>query len=146
MIKSLTLASLLLFGFLATTHAQSDHLAKCLADNTTGRDRKDLARWIFVSMGSHPEMRDLVLSSEDTNAQIDKRMATIVTRLMAESCLVEVQGLVKKGESDAMRRAFESLGALAMMELHSNPAVTTSVSRFGRYIDQEKLSSAINGK
>jgi hypothetical protein len=146
MIKTVLVAIFILFSYVGTTHAQSDQLARCLADNTTGKDRKDLARWIFVAMGAHPELRDLVLSSQDATEQANKRMAALVMRLMSESCVAEVRTLHNNGESDAMRRAFESLGALAMMELSSNPSVAASVAGFGRYVDQAKLTAAIGGK
>jgi hypothetical protein len=28
--------------------------SSCMADSSTGKDRKELARWIFVAMSSHP--------------------------------------------------------------------------------------------
>jgi hypothetical protein len=30
-----------------------------MADSSTGKDRKELARWIFVAMSSHPELKGL---------------------------------------------------------------------------------------
>lgn len=146
MIKPVALALLILFAHAGAAHAQSDPLARCLADNTTGKDRKDLARWVFVAMGAHPEMRDLVLASAQTAEQANRKMAAIVTRLMAESCAAEVRALSRNGESDAMRKAFESLGALAMLELSTNPDVSASVAGFTRYVDQAKLAAAISGK
>src|SRR3982751_4847671 len=37
----------------------SQSLGTCLADNTSGRDRKELAKWIFVAMSAHPDMKDV---------------------------------------------------------------------------------------
>ena len=147
MIKSFALAVVLLLGLAGSAHAQSDPLAKCLADNTTGKDRKALARWMFVSMSAHPELRDLALNSEGSIEQTDKTMAAIVTRLLIENCTSEVQAVVRTGEGEqTMRRAFESLGRLAMLELMSNGDVAASVSRFGRYVDQAKISAVLRGQ
>ena len=39
------------------TYATDEALSRCLADNTSGRDRKDLARWVFFAMAAHPEIK-----------------------------------------------------------------------------------------
>jgi hypothetical protein len=36
----------------------ADALSTCFADRTSGKDRKDLARWIFLAMAAHPEMKE----------------------------------------------------------------------------------------
>ena len=30
-------------------------LSTCVADNTSGKQRKDLARWVFFAMAAHPD-------------------------------------------------------------------------------------------
>jgi hypothetical protein len=118
MIKSVALSVSLLLGFAGIAHAQSDALTKCLADNTTAKDRKDLSRWLFVAISAHPEMQDLAVNSQEANEQAYRAMGVIVTRLLTESCLREVRAVFKSGQgSQAMDGAFEALGRLAMLEL-----------------------------
>lgn len=145
--KSLFFALALLLGLSGIAHAQSDALATCLADSTTGKDRKELARWIFVAMSAHPGMRDLAANSPETSEQINKTMGALVTRLLTESCPREVQAVVKGTESaQGMRSAFEALGRLAMAELTSNADVAASISKFEGYVDRPKVSAVLNPK
>lgn len=144
--KSLVFA-LAFLGLSGIAHAQSDALATCLADSTTGKDRKDLARWVFVAMSAHPGMRDLAANSPETGEQINKAMGVLVTRLLTESCPREVQAVAKGSEgAQGLRSAFEALGRLAMAELMSNAEVSASVSKFEGYVDRPKVSAVLNSK
>lgn len=138
-------AVLALSPLVSQAQAPTDALSQCLADNTTGKDRKDLARWVFFAMAAHPEIKQyvspaLAAASEDTH----KTMATTFTRLLADSCLKQTQAAFKQGGSKAIEVAFQTLGALAMQELMSNPEVSADMSKFEKLIDQSKLSKAFS--
>lgn len=125
--------------------AAAGALPQCLADSTTGKDRKDLARWIFFSIAAHPDMKPHILASaqpvaEDTN----KLAAGIFTRLLTESCLAPTQAAYKQGGPMAIQSAFETLGRLAMQELTSNPDVSANMGKFESYIDRDKMNKAFN--
>jgi hypothetical protein len=147
MLKVATAVCALLFALAGPVQAQGDALAKCLADNTTGKDRKDLARWIFVAMAAHPEIHDIANPTEALADRTYVTMGNLVTRLLAENCPEEVKAVVKGSDSSrVMRQAFERLGQLAMMELMSNRDVASSVSRFEQYVDKDKLASVLSPK
>ena len=146
MTKLIALTFALLLALPTFAQAQDDQLGKCFADNTTGRDRKDLARWVFVSMAAHPEIRDMASPSQDVAQEASRAMGRLVTRLLTESCLKEVQAISGGEGSQAMRRAFENLGQLAMSELMSNAEVTASISGFERYIDRDKINAVLRSK
>ena len=38
----------------------------CLSDNTSGKDRKLLAKWIFLAMAAHPEFKGFPLPLRKT--------------------------------------------------------------------------------
>lgn len=140
-------AVLALSPLVTQAQAPTDALSQCLADNTTGKDRKDLARWVFFAMAAHPEIKQyvspaLAAASEDTH----KMMATTFTRLLADSCLKQTQAAFKQGGSKAIEVAFQTLGALAMQELMSNPEVSADMSKFEKLIDQSKLSKAFSAE
>lgn len=147
MIKSFILAFTLVFGFIGATHAQSDPLAKCFAENTTGKDRTALVRWLFVAVGVHPELRSLVITSKESTDEANKTMGALVTRLLTENCKGELRASVKNGEmGQAMRRAFEGLGKLAVSELVSNDEVAVSLPKYADYIDKAKLAATLTSK
>lgn len=128
----------------ALAGSATDALSACLADNTTGKDRKEMARWVFVGMASHPEITSLSNVTKANRDELDKSMAAILMRLMTESCLTQAQSAMQKDGGAALQTAFEFVGKLAMQELMSNPQVNASFSNFGKYIDQKKLNSAFS--
>lgn len=124
----------------------TDALSTCLADNTTGRDRKEMARWVFVGMASHPEIKMLSNVTQAKRDELDKSMATLVTRLMTENCRVQARSAMERDGGEAFKVAFGVVGQLAMQELMSNPNVNASFSDFAKYIDKEKVNSAFSNK
>jgi hypothetical protein len=138
-------AALALSPLLAQAQVPTEALSRCLADNTSGKDRKDLARWVFFAMASHPEIKqfaapDMASASEEVHRVI----AGTFTRLLADSCLTQTQAAFKQGGSKAIKVAFQTHGQLAMQELMSNQDVNASMSRFEKLIDQAKLSKAFS--
>lgn len=124
---------------------KADALAACLGDNTTGKDRKDLARWIFVAMSAHPDIQDLAKPSEAIRNGADQTMGQLVTTLLAERCTLQTREVMQQEGSAGMFNAFRVLGELAMKELMSNPEVAQSLGGYERYLDQPKLKTALGG-
>lgn len=143
MAKLIVVTLALLFALPTIAQTQGDDLGKCLANSTTGRDRKDLARWMFVAMAAHPEIRDLANPSRDVSEEISRAMGVLVTRLLTEDCPKEVQAVTSGEGSQALRRAFETLGRVAVVEIMSNEDVTASISGFERYLDRRKINAIL---
>jgi hypothetical protein len=122
-------------------------LRTCLADNTSGRDRKDLARWVFFAMAAHPEMKQYADAKATAAAdETSQKMAALVTRLLTESCVGEVRAVVKTGQgAQSLKLAFESLGQLAMQELVTDKNVQDAMASFQRYVDETHLRDALAG-
>lgn len=118
-------------------------LTSCLTDNTSGKDRKDLAKWVFAAMSTHPEIRAFANVSDKVRDQTSNTMGVLVTRLLSVSCAKETQAAIRNEGQPAMQAAFRALGGLAMQELMSNPEVTASFSSFEKYLDRKKIESAI---
>lgn len=124
----------------------TDALASCLADNTTGRDRKDLARWIFVGMASHPEIQNLSSITPEKRDELNRVVASMVTRLMTESCSAQARSALEKDGGTAFQTAFGIIGQLAMQELMSNSQVNASFADYAKYLDQKKFGSTFSGR
>ena len=124
----------------------TEALTNFLADNTTGKERKELAQWVFVSMAAHPEIRPLSNVSDATRQVADQNMARIATKLITESCIKETKTAINTDGNAALEQAFGALGKLAMQELTSNPAVTASFSGYIRYMDKSKFEAALLSK
>lgn len=125
----------------AVASPSADALGTCLKDNTSGKDRKALARWIFLAMSAHPEIRSLTNATEAVRTEADKGTAALVTRLLTENCIVQTRAAVEKDGSQGMFNAFKSLGEVAMAELMQDPAVSASVSSYAQFLDKKKLGA-----
>jgi hypothetical protein len=117
---------------------------RCLSDNTNGKERKDLARWIFLSIAAHPEIKSLSKATREDNEQSSKVVAGLFTRLVSDNCSNEIRAMIKSDGPQSLSTAFEFLGRLAMQELTANPEVAASVSAFQRYVDRSKLSATLD--
>lgn len=113
----------------------------CFSDNTTGRDRKLLGKWIFLALAGHPEIRAFSKASPEDNEQVSRELAALFMRLVTEDCVGEMKQLARMGGAEAMKLPFQHLGQIAMQELMGNPDVAANISAFERYVDEGKLEA-----
>ena len=140
-------ASLAISAAQAVAQPQVQTLSKCLADNTSGKDRKELARWIFLAMATHPDIKEHAASSVGSASEANARaMGTMFTRLLAESCAKETQALVSAAGPSSIQYAFQTLGQLAMQELMADKSVSGQMGMFERFVDQKKLAEVLGAK
>ena len=120
----------------------------CLGDSTSGRDRKLLAKWIFLAMGAHPELKSLSSATAQDQEQTSRDFADLVMRLMTVDCKGPMQAMMASdGDvSAAMKLAFSYLGRVAMQELMNDKSVDGTISQFGKYIDEGKLNAALGAR
>lgn len=121
----------------------ADAIGQCFANSTTGKDRIELARWVFASMALHPDVVSSSAITPQNREAINQSTGALFNRLLAESCSKEVKDAFKFEGQTALKTAFESLGKLAMQELMSNPAVGAGFSGFEKYVDMKKLKKAL---
>lgn len=139
---------LLSCGLISTpTFAQSatEAFATCLTDSLSGKERKDLASWIFFAMAAHPRIEQYATIPEAARVQQDKEIGTLITRLLAENCpaqLVQAQ----QENPEALRMAFEMVGKVAMEELMSNNNVSQAIAAYANYVDMAKIQATLSKK
>ena len=110
----LVTVALLSMPTLALAQPQADALGACLADNTTGKDRKDLAKWIFLGMAAHPDIKQYAVpTTSAATEEIARTVAALVTRLLTESCANETRAVARRPR----RLRWLRLGQVAMLEL-----------------------------
>jgi hypothetical protein len=119
----------------AMAQAPDGGLGQCLADNTSGRDRKDLARWVFLSMAAHPEIKELSKATATDADGASKTTGALITRLLTQSCAKEARLAMTAGGTNALQLAFQTLGQLAMQELMSDGNVARSMGAIERHVD-----------
>lgn len=137
---------LVISGAPAKAGPATDALSACLADSTTGKDRKDMARWVFVGMATHPDIKELSNVTETNRDELDRIVATLFTKLIAEKCPAQAKLAMKKDGDVAFRVAFKIIGELAMQELMSNSRVGASFTNFTKYLDRNKINTIFSEK
>lgn len=123
----------------AQTEVQA--LSVCVAEGASGKDRKDLARWMFVAMAAHPDMRAIASVPAAATEDASRAAGELFTRLLAETCPAQVKAAMQAGGPMAIQAAFQVLGQLAMQELMSDKDVLASMAILERYIDKQKLDA-----
>jgi hypothetical protein len=123
-----------------------DAFSRCLAESTTGKDRKDFARWLFVSMGAHPSMREISRITPEAAEDASRNAGLLLTKLLADSCPKEAQAAFKAVGAAAMQSAFGVVGQLAMQELMTDKDVAAGMSILEKYLDSQRIQAAIGAK
>ena len=116
-------------------------LASCLVQATTTQDREALVQWIFVAMASHPMARELAAVPADKRKAITERATGVFEKLMLEACSTEMVNTVKFEGTEALSKAFETLGGVAMDGLMSEPNVQAAVTEMTSGLDQAKFEA-----
>ena len=146
MVRILTLVFVLVLPLAGQAQSPADSLSRCLAENTSGKDRKTLGRWVFLSMAAHPELKQHVAATTArTTEETNEAVAAIFTRLVTESCVEQTKTAAKEGGGLAIQGAFQTLNALAMQELMSGRDVRATMSGFEKYLDRSKLNQVLGG-
>ena len=131
-------------SMVASPNPASAALGQCLVGNTTGNDRTLVARWMAASMASSPMMDGLVSVDAAGKDQIDRAMAKLFTRLMAEDGAAEAKVVVKARDQQGMQAAGGRLGEIAMQELMMDPAAMQALLAYAQYIDPAAMAALGN--
>jgi hypothetical protein len=122
-----------------------DALSQCFSENTTGKDRKTMAKWLFVSMGAHPEMRAIASITPTSTEVVSKDAAELLTKLLVQACPKQTQAAVRAaGAPAAMQGAFAVIGQLAMQELMTDKGVVAAMGVLQTSLDNEEVRRVLS--
>jgi hypothetical protein len=94
-------------------------------------------------MTAHPELRELSSVNPTTRGETYQSFAAIFTRLLSENCPREARAVIKTEGGEALGKAFESLGRLAIQELMTNTEVQGAIGAFEKFVDRPKVESVL---
>ena len=114
----------------------SRQLGECIARSTTGADRILTARWFAASLGSAPQVSDVVTVDAEVRDQTNREMAALFTRLFTEDCAEFSGPLMRSNDMGGIQAAGGRLGQIAMQELMSDPQVMAVMMGYIAYVDQ----------
>ena len=127
----------------ALSNEPTRQLSECLTDSLNGKERKELAKWIFLAISSHSVISPYSSATEKDRDESNKFFGGLITRLMTEDCPNQTKLAINESGSLAVQNSFKVVGEVAMMELMSEQSVTQSISSFEKYLDQEKLNKVM---
>lgn len=142
-IGTIVIASLLALPSYSQESTQA--FATCLADSLNGKERKELAKWIFLSISVHPTLKEYSKASANDSEVVDQYIGKLVTRLLTENCPAEMRA-AHDADPMAIQKGFEFVGQVAMQEIMSNEEALKALTGYAQYIDQEKLTATLSGK
>jgi hypothetical protein len=121
-----------------------DDMAKCLVKSTTDADKGTLVKWMFAAISLNPEVKSMVTLTDKQRDGYNKSFATLVMKLLTESCKKETQQAIQYEGREAIGNSFRVLGAVAARGLMSHPDVTAYIAGIDKYVDTKKLEALKN--
>lgn len=147
--KKVIITILFIMGTVISLPASAENGAKtlgnCLVDSLNGKERKILARWIFLSMASHPDIKTYSKASATDVNNTDKVVGQLITRLLVDDCPSQLKS-ANKQDPLAVQKSFELVGKVAMQELMSNQNVMKAITNYAQYADIEKINAILANK
>ncbi len=123
----------------ATAQTPNDGLATCLAQHTSAADRQAMARWVFVTLASHPDLKPYTSKqAAQETGRIQANMAQTLTRLMTENCARETKQTLRQGGTAGIQKAFTTVARQALTDVLSHPHVAASLGDTVSHIDPSK--------
>jgi len=145
--KNLVKITILLIAVLSVTSVfastPTEQLGTCLVDTLNGKERKKLAKWIYFSIGSHPEMKAFMNATESNIQESDQYVGILITKILTVDCPKELYA-ANKSDPLAIQKAFELVGQVAMQELMTNQDTMKAITNYVKYTDQEKINAILS--
>jgi hypothetical protein len=136
----------LLFGLItaapAFSGAPTNQLGSCMVDALNGKERKQLARWIFFAIAAHPEISSFSNITQNDLDSTDEIIGKLITRLLVNDCPEELIA-ANRANPLAVQQSFELVGQVAVQELMNDKHVLQAVTNYSRYTDVEKINSLL---
>ena len=115
------------FSIVCSGMAQAGQEARqfgvCLTDSMSGKERKNLAKWIFMGMSAHSMIKPYSNVSESDIDNSNQYVGKLITRLITEDCPEQARTASEVMGSAAFEQAFKVVGELAMQELMAELSV-----------------------
>lgn len=141
-IKAIIITSYLFTSSSAIADTPTETFGNCLIDNLNGKERKEMVKWLFFSIASHPDLNSYLNATQNDIIDSDKYIGNLITRLLSDDCPNEMKSAAK-ADPQAIRKAFGLVGRVAMQELMRDQTVNTTITNYVKYTNQEKINEAL---
>jgi hypothetical protein len=144
MVRFAAVAAALTLGALATpvqAGIYGDDLSRCLVKASSNEDQQAMLLWIYAAMSQHPVAQTYSKMTPAQEADISKRAAMLMQRLLTVDCRTETVAALRYEGLSTLETAFEVLGETGMRALMNDPQVAKVTSALTDYIDETKFES-----
>lgn len=114
-------------------------LGKCIVANITASDRQDVARWVFLSMAAHPEVKQFSIARAEAAEAAARKVGALFTRTMRDECAREVQEAARTEGRPVVPSAINFFTQLGVQELMTNRDVLANLSSFSQFADRDGI-------
>lgn len=87
----------------------------------------------------HPDVKSHSNVTQPVRNEMNRAMASLVQRLLTQTCLAEARDAIKYEGNSSFEGAFTVLGQVAARELSADPGVNAAMSDFIRYLDAAEM-------
>ena len=128
-------------------HAQVPaSLGQCIVAHLSAADRQDLARWVFLSMAAHPDVKKFSYASDEAVEAAARQVGALFTRTMRDECEKDVEVAARAGGQPVVPSAINFFSQLGVQELMVNRDVLTTLFSFSRFADREGIDRVAHPK
>jgi hypothetical protein len=113
-----------------------------MSDNLNGKERKNLAKWIFFAMGMHPDIKSYLNVSPNDMQTSDEYVGALITRLLTVDCSARLK-TAYKSDPTSLNKAFEVVGRVAMQELMRSNEVNKALTNYVEFSDTTKIGEVM---
>ncbi len=143
--KILALSLGLMLGTPVFAGSPTSVFGSCMVDSLDGKERKNLAKWIFFAIAAHPEIKAYSSATPEDIRKSDEYVGKLITRLLTVDCPNELKA-ANTSDPLAVQNAFKLVGQVAVQELLTNEDVMKTVTNYTNYADLEKIGRILNEK
>ena len=139
-IKSILIFMCLSLFQFASAQDSTAKFSSCLIDSLNGKERKELAKWIFMAIAVHPSIESYAKIDKVERENTDKYVGALVTKLLTKLCPSDFKQAIKDNPL-ALQQGFELVGKVAMQEIMTNEATMKALAEYVKYADLESISA-----
>jgi hypothetical protein len=121
-------------------------LGQCIVANLSASDRQDLARWVFLSMAVHPEVKQFSVEGTEPAQAAARKVGALFTRILRDRCAKEINEAARAGGPPVVQSAINFFAQIGVQELMINKDVLSALGSFSQFADKEGIERAARAK
>ncbi|MGI2260574.1 hypothetical protein [Shewanella sp. GXUN23E] len=119
-------------------------LGTCMSDSLNGKERKELAKWVYFAMSTHSSIEPYSKVSDKDREASNRYVGALISRLLTEDCPEVAKQAYESDGLQAFETGFGIVGEVAMQELMNEASVAQALGAFEQYLDQSQFDKIFN--